>query len=104
MLSQPAAEDVIAQPEQQPEKQETITATQYNAQVQEISKQLEQVIAASALGIDKTKLASLPVKTYLDQTVVPVLIEGLKAVSRERPPNPIEYLALFLLRESASSK
>eukprot|EP00795_Rhopilema_esculentum_P002867 gene2867-1103_t len=37
-------------------------------------------------------------RPYLDQTVVPILLQGLIALSKERPPDPIEYLATFLLR------
>ncbi|KAI8998191.1 hypothetical protein BC832DRAFT_566455 [Gaertneriomyces semiglobifer] len=41
---------------------------------------------------------SLPSGAYLTNTVVPVLIEGLRALDRERPPNPTEYLGVYLLR------
>jgi len=45
-------------------------------------------------------LNSLPIRSYLDQTVVPVLLQGMAEVARERPENPIEYLANFLLNHS----
>lgn len=51
--------------------------------------------ARSPQGANTT---GLPVRAYLDQTVVPVLLEGLKALVRERPPNPTEYLAVYLLK------
>lgn len=43
-------------------------------------------------------LASLPTRQYLDQTVVPILLQGLASLARERPRDPIEYLAGYLLR------
>ncbi|KAI9205740.1 Dpy-30 motif-domain-containing protein [Polychytrium aggregatum] len=49
-------------------------------------------------SMNKAQLHSLPLRSYLDQTLIPVLSEGMKAIAKERPPNPCEYLALFLLR------
>ncbi|KAL5268502.1 hypothetical protein ACHWQZ_G002395 [Mnemiopsis leidyi] len=47
---------------------------------------------------DKAELQAMPTRTYLDQTVVPILLQGLGVLAKERPPNPIEYLAAFLLK------
>jgi protein dpy-30 len=46
----------------------------------------------------KVDLQSLPVRAYLDQTVVPILLQGMSVLAKERPPNPIEYLATYLLK------
>ena len=53
----------------------------------------------------KQDLTNLPTRQYLDQTVVPILLQGLASLARERPRDPIEYLAVSLylyiaLRES----
>ena len=50
------------------------------------------------LGAKKLKadLANLPTRQYLDQTVVPILLQGLASLARERPRDPIEYLAVTL--------
>jgi len=32
-----------------------------------------------------------------EATVVPVVMQGMQAVSKERPENPVEYLAYYLL-------
>ncbi|KAI8620887.1 hypothetical protein BC830DRAFT_1096638 [Chytriomyces sp. MP71] len=48
----------------------------------------------------KPQVQALPPRTYLDQTVIPVLIEGLKSVVKERPQNPTEYLGMFLLKNA----
>lgn len=46
---------------------------------------------------------ALPIRAYLDQTVVPLLLQGMSALVKERPPNPIEYLANYLLKNNPSS-
>merc|ERR1711894_4462 len=46
----------------------------------------------------RVDLQSLPTRAYLDQTVVPVLLHGMSVLAKERPPNPIEFLAAYLLK------
>lgn len=46
----------------------------------------------------KLDLQALPTRQYLDQTVVPILLQALSTLAKERPPNPIEYLANYLLK------
>lgn len=43
-------------------------------------------------------LNALPTRQYLDQTVVPILLQGLSALAKERPPDPINYMAAYLLK------
>ncbi|KAI7860494.1 hypothetical protein BDC45DRAFT_103704 [Circinella umbellata] len=43
-------------------------------------------------------------RTYLDSTVVPTLLEGLKRVVLERPSDPLAYLGRYLLDCSANLK
>ncbi|KAF1751660.1 hypothetical protein GCK72_018214 [Caenorhabditis remanei] len=43
--------------------------------------------------------SAVPTRQYLDSTVVPILLQGLGALAKDRPENPIEFLANFLLRE-----
>uniref|UniRef100_A0A6P4FT14 Protein dpy-30 homolog n=1 Tax=Drosophila rhopaloa TaxID=1041015 RepID=A0A6P4FT14_DRORH len=44
--------------------------------------------------------SSMPTRQYLDQTVAPVLLHGLQALARERPTDPIQFLASYLLKHS----
>ena len=44
----------------------------------------------------KQNLNNLPIRTYLDQTVVPLVLQGMAEVAKARPANPIKYLAEFL--------
>jgi len=46
----------------------------------------------------KADLQSLPTRQYLDHSVVPILLQGLTALSKERPSEPIEFLAAYLLK------
>lgn len=48
----------------------------------------------------ETSLQSLPIRAYLDQTVVPVLLQGLAELAKERPANPVEWLGNYLLKNS----
>lgn len=41
--------------------------------------------------------SSLPTRQYLDQTVVPILLQGLASLAKTRPEDPTKYLANFLL-------
>ncbi|XP_041725532.1 protein dpy-30 homolog isoform X1 [Coregonus clupeaformis] len=49
----------------------------------------------------KVDLQSLPTRAYLDQTVVPLLLQGLSVLAKERPHNPIEFLAAHLLQNKS---
>mmetsp|Transcript_3819 Transcript_3819/g.6667 ORF Transcript_3819/g.6667 Transcript_3819/m.6667 type:complete len:86 (-) Transcript_3819:119-376(-) len=48
----------------------------------------------------KMNLQALPIRAYLDQTVVPILLDGMSALVKERPPNPVEWLATYLLKNN----
>ncbi|KAJ3615172.1 hypothetical protein NHX12_018740, partial [Muraenolepis orangiensis] len=58
----------------------------------------EKASAAEKSSKQKVDLQALPTRAYLDQTVVPILLQGLSVLAKDRPPNPIEYLAAFLLK------
>jgi protein dpy-30 len=45
----------------------------------------------------------LPVRQYMDQTVVPVLREGLRALNDARPHDPLQFLADYLLAARAKA-
>jgi|TARA_B110000208_G_C11452495_1_gene315127 protein dpy-30 len=55
---------------------------------------------AAAEVQNKLQQQALPIRAYLDQTVVPILLQGLSALVKERPPNPVEYLANYLLKNN----
>merc|ERR1711957_604043 len=47
---------------------------------------------------NKMNLQGLPIRAYLDQTVVPLLLDGMSELVKERPSNPIQWLASYMLR------
>lgn len=49
---------------------------------------------------DKVEVQALPIRAYLDQTVVPILLQGMSALVKERPSNPIEWLAAYLIKNN----
>ena len=49
---------------------------------------------------NKVNVESLPIRAYLDQTVVPILLKGMSDLVKERPPNPVEWLAGYLIKNN----
>ena len=45
-------------------------------------------------------LQKIPVREYLDSTVVPVVLQAMAAVARERPDDPVDYVAKYLLQHN----
>ncbi|KAL9541589.1 hypothetical protein MBANPS3_009034 [Mucor bainieri] len=43
-------------------------------------------------------------RSYLDATVVPTLLEGMKLLASERPSDPLAFLGHFLLSRSNEGK
>lgn len=48
--------------------------------------------------------ANLPVRAYLDQTVVPILLQAMSEVAKERPQYPIEFIANYLQEHNPEKK
>ncbi|KAG5893291.1 hypothetical protein JTB14_023501 [Gonioctena quinquepunctata] len=46
-------------------------------------------------------ISSLPARQYLDETVVPILMNAFTFLVEERPPEPITALAVFLLKNKS---
>ncbi|ETV98818.1 hypothetical protein H310_08322 [Aphanomyces invadans] len=70
--------------------------TQDNDEATE-AKNAEKAADQSAAKLD---VQSLPIRAYLDQTVVPILLQGMSSLVKERPPNPIEWLAAYLIKNN----
>jgi len=58
-----------------------------------------EVINNNAPTLKKPKIdtSSLPTRQYLDQTVVPILLQGLSWLAKTRPDDPISKLSSYLL-------
>ncbi|RWS07277.1 protein dpy-30-like protein [Dinothrombium tinctorium] len=49
----------------------------------------------------KVDLAGLATRQYLDQTVVPILLQALSSLAKTRPEDPIQFLANFLIEHKS---
>eukprot|EP00308_Calcidiscus_leptoporus_P003330 CAMPEP_0119378702 /NCGR_PEP_ID=MMETSP1334-20130426/49465_1 /TAXON_ID=127549 /ORGANISM="Calcidiscus leptoporus, Strain RCC1130" /LENGTH=97 /DNA_ID=CAMNT_0007397991 /DNA_START=47 /DNA_END=340 /DNA_ORIENTATION=- len=86
-------------PEQVPEPQGEREPPEASAGYDDPEEGKQGEKAAMAVQ-NKMNLQTAPIRTYLDGTVVPVLLQGLSALVKERPANPVEYLATFLLQNN----
>ena len=46
------------------------------------------------------QVANMPLRAYLDKTVVPILLQAMSECAKERPAHPIEYVANYLLEHN----
>ncbi|XP_030383206.1 protein dpy-30 homolog [Scaptodrosophila lebanonensis] len=76
----------------------TGSGTASNAATQQQLQQLAK--KPNATPTTRADPSALPTRQYLDQTVAPVLLHGLQALARERPTDPIQFLASYLLKHS----
>eukprot|EP00474_Spongospora_subterranea_P009447 CRZ09905.1 hypothetical protein [Spongospora subterranea] len=53
--------------------------------------------SAAASPAPEHNLATMPVREYLDETVVPLLLRGMLELAKKRPEKPAEFLGNFLL-------
>ena len=56
----------------------------------------EQQLERSDSKRSRSEVRIQSTRQYLDNTVVPILLDGLAALSRERPEDPIDYLIGYL--------
>jgi len=62
---------------------------------------LLQIIEHELTSSNVPSLADIqayPTTAYFNKTVIPIIIEGLSIVAKERPKKPIEYLAAFFIK------
>merc|ERR1712212_1396326 len=48
------------------------------------------------IDVPTSSRSRIPTRQYLDQTVVPILLESLAALAKERPSDPINFLINYL--------
>ena len=49
---------------------------------------------------NKLDVQAIPIRQYLETSVVPILLQGMQALVKERPDNPVEFLAAYLLKNN----
>ena len=62
-----------------------------------------QTAAANDSTTDQTQ-ANLPLRAYLDKTVVPILLQAMSECAKERPQYPVEYIANYLLQNNPEKR
>jgi len=69
-----------------------------------LTDKTQKIIAEEKEGAARAKpdVQSLPTRQYLDQSVVPILLQALTALSKERPPDAIEFLIAYLAKNKTS--
>ena len=69
-----------------------------------LTDKTQKLIADEKEGAPRAKadMQSLPTRQYLDQSVVPILLQALTALSKERPPDAIEFLIGYLSKNKAN--
>lgn len=51
---------------------------------------------AGAAAAQDPAIQNLPLRAYLDKTVVPILLQAMSECAKERPAHPIEFVANYL--------
>merc|ERR1719219_1614639 len=103
-IAQPAAptpqEMVAPVPTSEPLPSESPVAN--TTPLTESMQEVKQIVADEKEAANQPKpkplLQSLPTRQYLDQSVVPILLQGLTALAKERPAEPIDFLAAYLMK------
>ena len=55
---------------------------------------------AEVVGNEQVEIKQLPIKAYLDQNLMPLLLEALTELSKQKPEEPIEFVAKYLLEHN----
>ncbi|THD23358.1 hypothetical protein D915_005569 [Fasciola hepatica] len=63
-----------------------------------VNRLIDHIAQNVGQPITAAELQALPMRAYLEYSVVPVLVCGLQSLIEEKPPKPIEYLAAFLMK------
>ncbi|XP_004205978.1 protein dpy-30 homolog [Hydra vulgaris] len=87
----------------EPEKSTENTHKATNEEMAELlSEKTKKVVnderEAATKPKSKVEIQSLPTRQYLDQSIVPILLQGLTAIAKERPAEPIDFLAAYLMK------
>lgn len=80
------------------EASKSVTSSQHKLEPDIISQVEAEVESIKERQQSMVEIQSLPTREYLDQTVIPILLSALTALCAERPPDPIEYVAAYILK------
>ena len=86
-------------PSEQMEAQPAVDAAEQQSNEKQADTSKENASNSQQQSGEKSKpdLSTLPTRAYLDQTVVPILLQAMSQLAKERPAKPISFLAEYLL-------
>jgi protein dpy-30 len=61
------------------------------------AKRAEKVAEEAKAGVSAKVL---PTRQYLEESVVPILMQGMQELVKERPDDPVQYLAAYLIKHN----
>lgn len=64
----------------------------------------QEIVSAAQEASQDPVVQNLPLRAYLDKTVVPILLQALSECAKERPAHPIEYVANYLLENNPEKR
>ena len=93
--SQPeaAVTEEAVRPQEEPLKETSETVKP----AEEVAPAAATTTSTPAAKKQKVDLSNLPTRQYLDQTVVPILLQGLSWLAKTRPEDPISELSKYLI-------
>eukprot|EP00275_Glaucocystis_incrassata_P002050 EC124643.1.p1 GENE.EC124643.1~~EC124643.1.p1 ORF type:complete len:126 (+),score=13.83 EC124643.1:297-674(+) len=107
-IRKPAAADQMLNSTSEPSRDTQVAQAMSTLEITqprlEAPTELKEAEKSARTPLMKIPTQNLPVRAYLDQTVVPLLVQGLGALAKERPGNPIEFLAAFLLKNNPQKR
>jgi protein dpy-30 len=84
-----------ARPANEAQADEQGKASASNSAPAEAARRAEEVVKKA-----KVDWKSMPSRAFLEASVVPLLMQGMKALAEERPEDPVEYLAAYLVKHN----
>ena len=69
-------------------------------EVKESVESVEPKQVDAVPGAENSESSGVPVRTYLDNTVVPILLQAMSALVKERPEDPVQYVAEYLMKNN----
>lgn len=96
-------ETIFPEGEMNPELSSEVLPLKEDDETEPLLEDIEKLESIAMNLKDAMPVKSLPKQEYLEATVVPVLLNGLSWIIKERPEDPVESLAMFLIKNNPMS-
>ena len=101
MTEEPVAAPPAADATANPEESAAATAPQAAFPHPDAAKKVEEAATKASADVEAK---ALPVRQWLEQHIVPTIYQGMMAAAKERPEDPVEFLAAYLLEHNPKKK